>query len=103
MKRAPGPTLTTARLVLRPPDLDDVGPWSAFMGSDASSFIGGPIPPLRGWGSLVSGAGDWALRGFGMFSVVERDSGRFVGRVGPVFPEGWPGTEVGWAIFPEAQ
>jgi RimJ/RimL family protein N-acetyltransferase len=103
MTRAPGPTLTTQRLILRPPDLADVGPWSEFMGSQASSFIGGPVPRLRGWGSLMSGAGEWALRGFGMFSVVERESGRWVGRVGPVHPEGWPGTEVGWAIIPQAQ
>jgi RimJ/RimL family protein N-acetyltransferase len=33
-----------------------------------------------------------------MFSVLEKDTGRWVGRVGPWFPEGWPGAEVGWAI-----
>jgi RimJ/RimL family protein N-acetyltransferase len=38
------------------------------------------------------------LRGHGMFSVIERSSGRWVGRVGPWHPEGWPGTEIGWSI-----
>ena len=33
-----------------------------------------------------------------MFSVIERDSGRWVGRIGPWQPEGWPGTEVGWGV-----
>jgi RimJ/RimL family protein N-acetyltransferase len=33
-----------------------------------------------------------------MFSVIEKASGLWVGRVGPWVPEGWPGTEVGWAI-----
>jgi RimJ/RimL family protein N-acetyltransferase len=33
-----------------------------------------------------------------MFSVIERETGRWVGRVGPWRPEGWPGTEIGWAI-----
>jgi RimJ/RimL family protein N-acetyltransferase len=103
MSRAPGPTLTTERLILRPPDLADVRPWSEFMGDDASSFIGGPIPLLRGWSSLMSGAGEWAVSGYGMFSVVERACGEFIGRVGPLRPEGWPGNEVGWAIFPSAQ
>ena len=98
-----GPTLTTERLILRPPQRSDVEPWAQFMGSEASSFIGGPVPRLRAWSGLMSGAGDWALRGFGMFSVVEKASGEWVGRVGPVQYEGWPGTEVGWAIIPAVQ
>ena len=102
-RRAPGPTLETERLILRPPELADVDPWMAFMGSDASANIGGPVPALRAWGSLMMGAGDWALRGYGMFSVVEKASGACIGRVGPVHYEGWPGTEVGWAIIPVAQ
>jgi RimJ/RimL family protein N-acetyltransferase len=102
-RRAPGPTLETERLLLRPPELADVDPWIAFMGSDASANIGGPVPALRGWGSLMMGAGDWACRGYGMFSVVEKASGDWIGRVGPVHYEGWPGTEVGWAIIPVAQ
>ncbi|MNN17653.1 hypothetical protein D3C81_1308470 [compost metagenome] len=36
-----------------------------------------------------------------MFSVIEKSSGRWVGRVGPWQPYGWPGTEVGWSIAPE--
>ena len=43
-------------------------------------------------------AGAWSLQGFAMFSVIENASGRWVGRVGPWRPEGWPGTEVGWGI-----
>ena len=33
-----------------------------------------------------------------MFSVIEKSSGRWVGRVGPWYPDGWPGTEIGWGI-----
>jgi len=33
-----------------------------------------------------------------MFSVIEKASGRWVGRLGPWKPEGWPGPEIGWAI-----
>jgi RimJ/RimL family protein N-acetyltransferase len=36
-----------------------------------------------------------------MFSVIEKSSGRWVGRLGPWQPEGWPGTEIGWAIARE--
>ncbi len=48
-------------------------------------------------------AGSWALHGFGMFSVIEKASGRWIGRVGPWRPEGWPGTEIGWGLLTGAQ
>jgi RimJ/RimL family protein N-acetyltransferase len=30
--------------------------------------------------------------------VIEKASGRWIGRVGPWRPEGWPGAEVGWGF-----
>jgi RimJ/RimL family protein N-acetyltransferase len=46
--------------------------------------------------------GAWAIQGFGMFSVVEKSSGQWIGQTGPWKPEGWPGNEVGWAFHPSA-
>ena len=43
-------------------------------------------------------AGHWALRGFGIWAVVERESGELVGRVGLQEPEGWPGVELAWLV-----
>jgi RimJ/RimL family protein N-acetyltransferase len=43
-------------------------------------------------------AGSWHINGFAMFSVIERATGEWVGRLGPWRPEGWPGTEVGWGV-----
>jgi RimJ/RimL family protein N-acetyltransferase len=43
------------------------------------------------------------MRGFGMFSVIEKSTGRWIGRVGPIYPEGWPGPEVGWAVITDVQ
>ena len=45
----------------------------------------------------------WPLRGFGQFSVIEKATGEWIGRVGPWFPEGWPGLEVGWMLLHEAR
>ena len=45
--------------------------------------------------------GHWQLRGFGMWAVEERESERFIGRVGLHQPEGWPGLEVGWMLAPD--
>jgi RimJ/RimL family protein N-acetyltransferase len=47
-------------------------------------------------------AGAWALTGVAMFSVLEKETGRWVGRLGPWRPADWPGPEVGWGIVREA-
>lgn len=97
-----GPTLETERLILRPPTAEDFAPWARMMGDvDAMTFIGGAQARSVVWRGLRSMVGAWALDGFSMFSVVEKASGLWVGRLGPWKPEGWPGTEVGWAIARE--
>ncbi len=54
-----------------------------------------------GWRNAAIMAGHWALYGIGMFAVEERSSGKYVGRVGPWSPPGWPGFEIGWGIARE--
>jgi len=103
MIQAPGPTIETERLILRPPAAEDFDAWAAFAGDpEAARFIGGPQPRPVAWRAMRSMTGGWALDGFAMFSVIEKASGRWVGRLGPWTPEGWPGTEVGWGIAREA-
>ena len=98
-----GPTLTTARLVLRPPTQDDFPAFAAMMANaDHVKFIGGALPEAMAWRQLAAITGAWSLRGFSMFSVIERETGRWVGRIGPWMPQGWPGTEVGWGLAPAA-
>ena len=99
----PGPTLQTARLTLRPPVEADLDAWAALTADPvARQHLGGPKPRPVAWRSLATHAGSWALRGFGMFSVLHRASGRWVGHVGPWCPEAWPGTEVGWSLLRDA-
>jgi len=91
--------IETPRLLLRTPQLADFLPYAAFTADDLSMrFIGGAQLRHTAWRSFMVMAGAWALQGFAMFSVVERETGRWVGRVGPWQPDGWPGTEVGWGI-----
>jgi RimJ/RimL family protein N-acetyltransferase len=92
--------LETPRLRLRPPRPEDFDAFAAFQ-ADAESmrYLGSaPQPRSLAWRSFLTVAGAWAMQGFAMFSVIEKSSGRWVGRVGPWQPEGWPGTEVGWGI-----
>ena len=91
--------LETSRLVLRVPRLDDLEPWAAMMmDAEAAQFIGGVSPRSVTWRGLMSMIGAWHACGFAMFSVYEKGTGRWVGRLGPWMPDGWPGPEVGWAI-----
>jgi RimJ/RimL family protein N-acetyltransferase len=94
-----GPTLETPRLILRPPVAADLDGWAAFS-ADAETMLhlGGVQPRPVAWRAMAAMAGSWSLHGFSMFSVVERATGRWVGRLGPWRPEGWPGTEVGWGL-----
>ena len=98
-----GPTLRTERLVLRPPSIQDLEPWAELM-ADAEHvrYIGGAQPRPVVWRGLMTMIGCWASQGFGMFSVIEASTGRWIGRVGPWSPDGWPGTEVGWTVRRDA-
>ena len=91
--------LETPRLILRPPRLEDLDGWSDMMADEAAArFIGGVMPRVVCWRQLMTMIGAWHVQGFAMFSVIEKESGRWIGRLGPWQPEGWPGPEIGWAI-----
>ena len=92
-------TIETPRLLLRPPQLEDLDGWSALMAdAEAERFIGGPRDRHDAWIELMAVAGAWSLQGFCFFSVIEKSSGRWIGRLGPLMPEGWPGPEMAWAL-----
>jgi RimJ/RimL family protein N-acetyltransferase len=97
-----GPTLETERLILRPPIAEDFEPWAAFVAdAEVQRFLGGPQGRPGAWRIMATMTGAWTIRGFSMFSVIEKASGDWVGRLGPWRPEGWPGTEVGWGVARE--
>jgi RimJ/RimL family protein N-acetyltransferase len=101
-----GPVIETERLLLRPWRAADVAPNTAMLSDPPTArFItidGEPVTDeLDGWRNAAVIAGHWALHGFGMFAVEEKSSGKYIGRVGPWFPPGWPGFEVGWGIAKE--
>jgi len=99
-----GPRLETARLILRPPVEGDLDDWAALDADERlTTWIGGPQDRAASWRGLATVAGMWALRGCGLFSVIEKESGAWIGRAGPWTPEGALGTEIGWAFAGAAQ
>lgn len=98
-----GPYLVTERLILRPPSKEDLDGFAAFHADEQSMrFLGGKVQNrAEAWRSLCGVAGAWSINGYAFFSCILRDTGAWVGRVGPWQPEGWPGTEIGWGILRE--
>jgi RimJ/RimL family protein N-acetyltransferase len=66
-------------------------------------YLGGRVfDRLEAWRHMAFLVGHWELRGYGHWAVEEKESGKFVGRLGFLNPEGWPGFELGWTLAREA-
>jgi len=102
------PVLTTPRLSMRGPRLQDLQSSSVMWGDPAvTRYIGGrPFTREECWSRLLRYVGHWALMGFGYWVVEEKATGRFVGEVGfsdfrrDIDPslDGMP--ESGWVLAP---
>ncbi len=93
------PVIETDTLVLRAPEGSDFETYADFMNSDRSHMTGGPLDRPAAWRTFASETGHWLLRGYGMFTVVEKASGRLAGQTGFWNPEGWLEVELGWRAF----
>ena len=94
--------LETERLILRPLGAQDVEPHIKMMQDEriaAYLTIDGKTRSYADeWRAAASYIGHWQIRGYGFFSVFEKASGDWLGRVGPWNPGGWIGLECGWSI-----
>lgn len=96
---SPEPVLETARLILRVPRHEDFESWTALDADEqAMRHLGGVKTRFDSWRHFLATVGAWHVQGFAPFSVTEKASGRWVGRVGPLHPHGWPGDEIGWTL-----
>ena len=85
---APAPILETERLILRAPAPEDLEPWVEFAAdAETMRFLGGAQARSVAWRGLCTVLGAWSIRGFGMFSVIEKASGRKVQATRSVDPE----------------
>jgi RimJ/RimL family protein N-acetyltransferase len=87
--------LETARLTLRLSCRDDFEAWAS-LGEDKAAMrhLGGVQSRFTSWNRMLSAIGSWHVLGFGAFSVIRRFDDQWIGRVGPLHPEGWPGDEI---------
>lgn len=92
--------ILTERLLLRPPLPEDFEGWAEFQADPVQTrFVGGVQERAAAWRSFCTMAGAWVVRGYAMFSMIERSSGKWIGRTGPWYPEGWPDHEIGWGVL----
>lgn len=93
------PTLTTARLILRAPVLDDFETFAQMLTSQRSQYMGGPYTPIGAWRAFCQDIALWQMFGHGALMMDLRESGQCIGQVGinhgPLFPE----KELGWLVY----
>jgi RimJ/RimL family protein N-acetyltransferase len=94
------PILQTERLVMRAPRESDLDALAAFMADeDVVRYLSGvPMTRDEAWRSIATALGHWHLRGYGTWAVERKSDGAYIGRVGMINPEGWPGLEIGWTL-----
>jgi RimJ/RimL family protein N-acetyltransferase len=96
---SPEPVLETERLILRVPVASDFDGYAEMIGDEETArYIGGALPRGEAWRRFLQMPGAWSVQGFAMFSVIEKQTGNWLGQTGPWRPEGWPGNEVGWSF-----
>ena len=93
-------TLETERLIMRmwrDADFEEYAELCA--DPEVMRYLGGKVfDRTEAWRQMASMIGHWYLRGYGIWAVEEKASGRLAGRIGCINPEGWPGFEVGWTL-----
>ena len=99
------PQLTTERLHLRcfkPVDFDAYAEMMA--NPDVVRYLGAGVPLSRAdaWRQMAMLMGHWVLRGYGVWAVEERATGRFLGRIGCMNQEGFPAFEIAYTLGPWA-
>lgn len=94
-------TLETKRILLREIRESDLDEYARMCADDEMmQYIGqgNTLTRAEAWRSIAFILGHWRLRGYGMWTVEEKQTGMFLGRIGFYFPHGWPELEVGWWI-----
>ena len=97
--------LVSARLRMRLPSEGDWSALHAYYG-DADSVrytVGAPLTQAQTWRTLAGMVGHWAWRGYGPYTLLDKDDDSVLGVAGLWFPNDWPEPEIKWALLPAAR
>ena len=98
--------IETDRLLLRRWREEDLGAYARICAdAEVMRYLmgggGSPITREQSEEQFESFVRHWEERGFGLWAVEERASGNFIGRIGLMRHDDWPGqdkTEVSWVL-----
>nr|MBX2853464.1 GNAT family N-acetyltransferase [Paracoccaceae bacterium] len=86
------PIIETERLVLRAPKRADFDTYGPMLMSERAQYIGGPFTLPGAWRDFSNDVASWVLNGFGPWAIESRETGEFLGIVGPQRPPYFPET-----------
>jgi RimJ/RimL family protein N-acetyltransferase len=93
--------LETERLILRQFRADDFDDYAALCADpEVMRYLGDGKTKTRAeaWMHMAALLGHWELRGYGLWAVEEKTTGRLAGRIGLLNLEGWPQMELAWTL-----
>ncbi len=94
------PILETERLILRGPRMADTKFYVAFKTSDRSRFTDGPLDAATATGLFSEVAGQWIIRGYGLFmATTKTDPDTVIGGFGVFHPAHQEEPEFGWSLY----
>jgi RimJ/RimL family protein N-acetyltransferase len=94
-------TLETERLLMRWFREDDFDQYAKICSNaEVMRFLGDgrPMTDIEVWRQMAWFMGHWYFRGYGLWAVEEKSTGKLVGRIRFINPVGWPGFELGWTL-----
>ncbi len=97
------PTLETDRLILRAARISDFDAWAGVATTDRAAGFGGPMSRDAAWDDFNQMVASWLLRGFGLFTITDKNSGGIYGFAPCDHECGDPEAEIGWVLCANAE
>ena len=93
------PVLETDRLTLRAFGRQDIEYGVAYLQTERTRYMFGPMKSHETWNHMAGLIGHWAIRGFGLFAICLKGSDAAIGDAGLLMPEGYHEPELGWGVW----
>jgi RimJ/RimL family protein N-acetyltransferase len=93
------PILHTERLTLRLHTMADFEDYAAFLATDRTIYMDGPLDRAGAWTWFTASVAHWPLFGHGDLMIQRKDSGAAIGSVGLTKGIDFPEVELGWMLY----
>ena len=96
------PSLETERLNMRPFSRHDLDPFTEIIADveviQYATYTGDVMSRAQVWNWLCLMIGHWYMRGFGIWAVEEKATGKLIGRIGLQFLDWYDDVELVWML-----